>query len=397
MRVLFLSTWFPFPLSQGSKIRAYYLIRAIARKHSTALISFAEAPIQSSWLEHIQQYCSPVKLVEKNPFAITRIDNMRGWLSTRPSSVRSAYSNEMAALVRQFAEKWKPDIIVAFTFVMGAYALEVRGASSIIDVDNYMSRMLFESYKEAKGLRISARRYVAWRKFKNYEKWLYRQYDRCLVTTESDRDLLSMQLGLSPDKIYAIPNGVDTDYNFPTSEQPEENSLVFNGSLRYQANFDAIAYFLRDIFPFIYNENPLVHLSITGRNDGTPVEQLPNIDRVNFTGYLDDIRPVVRKSWICIVPLRIGGGTRLKILEAMALGTPVVSTSKGAEGLGVIPGEHILIADDPGEFAGQVTQLLKNPQLRQFLSFNASQFVKEKYEWEMIGERFSTCLEQLTN
>ena len=396
MRVLFLSTWFPFPLSQGSKIRAYYLIRAAARYHDTALISFAEEPIESSWIDHIHQFCNQVKLVEKNPFATTRIERVRGWFSKEPSFVRSAYSKEMDALVREFADEWKPDRIVAFTFVMGAYALRANRASSFIDVDNFMSQMMFEAYKEAEDVRTKVRRYLAWRKFLNYEKWLYDQYDRCLVVTDKDRDSLCTQLGLNPEKICVIPNGVDTDYNFPMGEPPDENTLIFNGSLRYEANFDAVAHFLEDIFPEIRNENPLVRLSITGRNDGVPFERLPNLDQVDFTGYLDDIRPVVRRSWVCVVPLRMGGGTRLKILEAMALGTPVVSTSKGAEGLDVSSGKNILIADNPGEFAIHVTRLLRDPMLRQTLSLNASQLVKEKYGWEMIGERFSSCLELIS-
>jgi glycosyltransferase involved in cell wall biosynthesis len=396
MRVLFLSTWFPFPLSQGSKIRAYYLIRAVARHHDAALISFAEEPIETSWLDHIHQFCGQVKLVEKNPFATTRIERLRGWLSKEPSFVRSAYSKDMVTLVRQFADQWKPDRIVAFTFVMGAYALKANRTFNIIDVDNFMSQMMFEAYKDAEDIKMKARRYLAWKKFLNYEKWLYNQYDRCLVVTDKDRDSLSNQLGLNPKKICVIPNGVDTNYHFPMDEPPRANTLVFNGSLRYQANFDAMAHFLKHIFPAILSENPLVRLSITGRNDGVAFDRLPNLDCVDFTGYLDDVRPVVRRSWVCVVPLRMGGGTRLKILEAMALGTPVVSTSKGAEGLSVTQGKNILIADDPGEFAIHVARLLRDPMLRQSLSLNASQLVKEKYGWEMIGDRFSNCLDQIS-
>lgn len=319
-----------------------------------------------------------------------------GWFSTQPSFVRSSYSNEMAARVRQFANQWRPDLIVAFTFVMGSYALEVQDVPHVIDVDNFMSRMMYEAYQDADGIKTRFRRYIAWRKFLNYEKWLYRHFNGCLVITDRDRKLMSEQLKLDAERVHVIPNGVDTAYNYPTGDCPKRNSLVFNGSLMYQANYDAMEYFLKDIYPDVYRENPSVGLTITGRYDGVAVDRLQDTGRVKFTGYLDDIRQVLRRSWACIVPLRMGGGTRLKILESMALGTPVVSTSKGAEGLDVIPGVHILIADDPREFAAQIVRLLNDAQLRQSLSDNATRFVKENYEWKMIGERFSIVLDQVS-
>ena len=392
MRVLFLSTWFPFPLSQGSKIRAYHLIKAIARNHDSALVSFADTQLDQSWADHMRQFCSQVRLVERDPFATSSLGNIRGWFSLHPSFVRSAYSKEMASVVRQFSSQWRPDRIVVFTFVAGPYALAVDDVTRVIDVDNFMSRMMFEAYQEAIGVNAKARRYLAWRKFLHYEKWLYHRFDRCLAVTSHDRALMGSQLGLDPDRICVIPNGVDTVYNRPTDDPPDRYTLVFNGSLMYDANYDAMMYFLREVFPAIYDRCPCIKLTITGKHDGVPVDRLPHAERVKFTGYLDDIRPVVRRSWACIAPIRMGGGTRLKILEAMALGTPVVSTSKGAEGLGAIPGEHLLVADDPREFAEKTISLLDDLQLRQSLSIHASKFVQDRYEWKMIGERFESIV-----
>jgi polysaccharide biosynthesis protein PslH len=393
MRVLILSTWFPYPLSQGSKIRAYYLIRAVAQQHEVALISFEDEKIDPSWLEHIRRFCSRISLVPKNPFSTTRIGNVKGWFSFQPSFVRSSFSQDMAVLIRQTVREWMPDRIIALTFVMGTYNLKENDVPSVIDVDNFMSRMMFESYQDAKGLFTKARRYIAWRKFLNFEKQLYHRFDRCMVVTDYDRAVLSEQLELETDRIYVVPNGVDTSFNFPTDEHPEQNSLVFNGSLLYAANYDAIEYFLRKIFTLVCNEKPTTTLTITGRFDGISLEGFPFAEQVNLTGYLEDIRPVIRKSWACVVPLRLGGGTRLKILEAMALGTPVVSTSKGAEGLNCIAEQHILIADEPVEFAAQILRLMNDPGLRQSLSANANRFVKENFKWEEIGARFSKILD----
>jgi glycosyltransferase involved in cell wall biosynthesis len=138
-----------------------------------------------------------------------------------------------------------------------------------------------------------------------------------------------------------------------------------------------------------------VHLKITGRSNGVVLNELSLSDGVEFTGYLDDIRPTVGSSWVCVVPLREGGGTRLKILEAMALGTPVVSTSKGAEGLEVTHGENILVADDPAEFARHTLAVLKDQQLRSRLSANARRLVETKYDWNMSGAKFEALLSEL--
>jgi glycosyltransferase involved in cell wall biosynthesis len=161
------------------------------------------------------------------------------------------------------------------------------------------------------------------------------------------------------------------------------------------ANYDAMGFFLGDILPLIKKERPEVVLRITGKTAGVPLEQLPNVDDVIFTGYLDDVRPSVAQSWVSVVPLRVGGGTRLKILEAMALGTPVVSTSKGAEGLDVTLGENILIADTPSGFADATLHLLEDHGLRARLSENGRSLVRTRYDWAQIGEEFERLLSDI--
>jgi glycosyltransferase involved in cell wall biosynthesis len=171
--------------------------------------------------------------------------------------------------------------------------------------------------------------------------------------------------------------------------------LVFPGALTYDANFDAMAFFLRKVFPAVKVRQPAVVLRITGKTDGVLVNRLPLDERVILTGYLEDIRPTVAQSWVCVVPLRVGGGTRLKILEAMALGTAVVSTSKGAEGLEVTPGEDILIADEPTEFADAVLCLLDEQALRAKLAVKGRRLVHERYGWEHITKKLEQLLYQV--
>jgi len=152
-----------------------------------------------------------------------------------------------------------------------------------------------------------------------------------------------------------------------------------------------MSYFTREIFPIVQREVPRVVIRITGRNDGVDLSHLILNENVKFTGFVPDIRSEVSRSWACVVPLRLGGGTRLKILEAMALGTPVVASSKAVEGLYVTPGYHVLIGDTPEDFAFQVIRLLKDEQLRDMLSRNGRELVEKNYAWIDIG----TCFEQI--
>lgn len=391
MKILFLSTWFPYPLSQGSKIRAYYLLRALAQRHDVTLISFADAEIASCAREHIEQFCR-VEIVERDPFAAGRVRRWVGWFSFQPSSIWATYSPEMARRVQRKLSDWKPDAILALTYSTAQYAAQISVAPRIVDIDNLMSQMLREQYMAKVGL-SRARDLLAWQKFRRYEHRLYNQFDLSLSVSEQDRLDSIGRLGIVSEKIRVVPNGVDTAYHSMRDCEPKTDTLIYTGALTYGANYQAIDWFLKDVFPLIQSRAPHSKLRVTGKTDGVRLDRLQLSDDVSFTGYLDDIRPAIRESSVCIVPLLSGGGTRLKILEAMALGTPIVSTCKGAEGLAVKNGEHLLIADAPNEFAEKTIRLLQDPALAQRLAVNARHLVEQEYDWSCIGARFNDLIE----
>lgn len=395
MRILFLSTWFPYPPNQGSKIRAYYLLKALAAEHQVALVTFEDVELEPEWVEHIRQLCPVVEIVRRKPFAASKGKTWLGWLSPLPSAVVAIHSPEMEARVVQVTRSWKPDVVVALTFVTAPYALAVGDIPKVLDIDNFMARMLQEAIPMASQPLARFRRWLAYWKFLRYERSLYPRFDRCLVVTESDRRAVAQQMPLQDGQLIVTPNGVDTAYNRLEAVTPLPNTLVFNGAMTYNANYDAVAYFLKEIYPQVVRQTPEVRLRITGSTSGVNLAALPLDEHVELTGYVPDIRPVVAQSWACVVPLRIGGGTRLKILEAMSLGTPVISTAKGAEGLEAEHGAHLLIADTPDEFAAQVIRLLRSAELRQELAYNARRLVTEKYEWSRIGADFRLAIERL--
>ena len=197
------------------------------------------------------------------------------------------------------------------------------------------------------------------------------------------------------DEIGVIGNGVDLDSFRVDGVKRQRKSIIFAGLPKYMANMDGLRYFHREIFPMIKQKWNDVVLRITGDVAGQNVNELRSDRNVVFTGYLDDVKPAVASSWVSIVPIRVGSGTRLKILEAMALGTPVVSTPVGAEGLEVTHEKDILIADTPSDFARQVLRLREDLELWHTLSENGWRLVKEKYDWKILGRKLESFLRQV--
>jgi glycosyltransferase involved in cell wall biosynthesis len=183
------------------------------------------------------------------------------------------------------------------------------------------------------------------------------------------------------------------DYFKPAPDTEECDSLVFTGSMDWLPNEDGVAYFIREILPLIRQQVPKVSLRIVGRKPSADLESLAaRQENVELTGWVEDVRPFLARGAVCIVPLRIGSGTRLKIFEAMAMGKAVVSTSIGAEGLPVQPGENILMADDPDTFAQSVVSLLRDATRRREIGLAARKLVAENYSWERIAEDFAAVL-----
>jgi glycosyltransferase involved in cell wall biosynthesis len=193
--------------------------------------------------------------------------------------------------------------------------------------------------------------------------------------------------------VAVIPNAVDVAAYGGVYGKPCFSTAIFSGALTYSANYDALRYLLTDVYPTIKRAVPEFVLRVTGRTVGVELGRLPSRSGVEYTGYLPDIRPLVAQSWMSLVPLRLGGGTRLKILEAMVLGTPVVSTAKGADGLDVTDGEDILVGDSPAAFASRAIDLLKSPELRSRLAAAGRRLVESKYDWRVVGRELNAVVE----
>jgi len=242
----------------------------------------------------------------------------------------------------------------------------------------------------AEGLFKRIRLSLTWFKLRTYLSHLLKSFRSCTVVSEQECRLFLANFPEHREKVTVVPNCVHSTEYERLNVEPVSNQLVFTGPFRYRANYEAMRWFLGDVFPKILSQIPEVRLLITGDHANLP---LPSFRNVTLTGYVEDIKSLIASSWISIAPLLSGGGTRLKILEAMAIGTPVIATSKGAEGLDSMPGKHLLLADSADSFADQVVNVLRNRELRDRLAVNGKQLVKEKYNWEAVLPRFLNAIE----
>lgn len=392
MRILCLSTWFPYPPDNGSKIRAFYLLRALADAHRVDLVAFCPDQVARDRQDLTKRLAlQSIHTVPVNPFRYVMVPDLVKFCS--PIPVASWPSTEMKRALKEISSSAHWDVVVAIQTPVAQYATQFPGVPGVLDVDTSMSYQSYERHCSQVHPVSKLRTWVSWQKAQKHEIRLLRGFQACTVVSSTEVDYVEALVKGSGCRVSVIPNGVDCKHNVPALAQPVPRRLVYNGALTYSANYDAMFYFLAEIYPTIRQQVPEVSLTITGSFSGVDMSGLALDESVHLSGYVEDIRVPVAEASVCVAPIRQGGGTRLKILEAMALGTPVISTSKGAEGLEGTPGQEFLIADDPHGFATQVVRLLGDGALRRQLAANARCLVEQRYDWKQIGRCFVELVE----
>jgi glycosyltransferase involved in cell wall biosynthesis len=383
MKLLVVSTWFPSPPDNGSKLRAFHLLRELARHHDISLLSFCgTGQPAADRISLLREFCVSVEVVPRGPFHTGAL-TLHGVLSTTPRAYVQGFVPEMLARAR--ASVSGHDAAIALAVTAALYLRDINTLPLVFEEAEVA--VVRDAYTSEDRRAQRLRRGLTWWKYSRFIRNLCGRFGRTTVVSEAERALLE-QVGCDPRRIAVVPNGVDAS-DLAWSARPVRNRLIYPGSMTYAANLDAVRWFLGAILPIIDRGRPPVEFWVTGSTDGVAVSALPNTDRLTLTGHLPDVRPAVAESTICVVPLRIGGGTRLKILQAMALGTPVVATSKGAEGLEVTPGRDILLGDTPEAFAAHVCRLLSDDTMRERISAEARALVRDRYTWARSAARLN--------
>ena len=391
MKVLFLSAWYPYPPSNGSKLRIFNLLRGLAQHHEVSLISFADQA-QKTVPPELASLCTQVHTVQSPVYHPHRLRSAVGLFNLAPRYIVDTYSADMDALIRHEVSRGC-DLVIASQWSTASYFSAFQSCPAVFEE---VEVGLFESKRtNVKSALGRMRHSLTLLKMKFYLRNILQYFRACTVVSNAEVERVR-HMAPGYKAIQTIPNGVDLEkYALATdaarSPRSSSNTLIFTGSFNFSANYDAMQWFVGEILPRLRVHVPDANLVITGDHAGLP---LPSHDHVTLSGFVDDIHGMVADSTISIAPIRQGGGTRLKILEAMALRTPVVATSKGAEGLAVRNGEHLLIADTPEAFAQAIVRLLSDADLRRRMAQNAHELVRTQYDWRIIMPRFLNLVEQ---
>jgi glycosyltransferase involved in cell wall biosynthesis len=289
---------------------------------------------------------------------------------------------QLALHERAAGAEW--DAVVAIQTPVAQYAAALADIPRAIDIDTSFSYQLHKRHDQTASIRT----WISWQKTHRYENQMFRRFKAGSVVSSEEVGFVRAMVEKSECQIQVVTNGVDCQYHRPGLNALHPNTLIYNGALTYSANYDAMRFFLGQIYPRLRQQCPALSLTISGSTEGVDRSGLQMDESVHFSGYVQDIRQLVSGSAVCIVPIRQGSGTRLKILEAMALGVPVVSTRKGAEGLDVVDGHHLLLADEPAEFASRTLAALQDTALRQRLITQARRLVEQRYDWHIISQQF---------
>jgi len=392
MRLLWVKSDFLHPTTRGGQIRTLEMLRRLHKRHEIHYMGY-HAPGENEGVERSSEYCSKAWPVCR------RIPNRRsptfawqllaGLVSELPVSIRNYRSNAMANLYQKVTQEIAFDSIVCDFPIP---APNICDLSRCVLFQHNVEWMIWRRHAE-NGATALHRAYFALqaRRMREFERALCRKVRRVIAVSEADAELMTQDFGVAG--IEPVPTGVDLEYFKAPEEVRHDVDITFVGSMDWLPNEDGVLWFSREILPRIRIAEPEARLTIVGRSPSSAVKALMNGDaRTQVTGTVADVRPYLWGSKIAIVPLRIGGGTRLKIYEAMAVGVPVVSTGVGAEGLEVVPGRHILIANDPAAFADACISLLRAPERRAELAAEAHRHVSEHYSWDAVTAVFERML-----
>ncbi|MEJ2696156.1 MAG: glycosyltransferase family 4 protein [Candidatus Sulfobium sp.] len=390
MNILILSPFNPYPPIQGGKIRIFNIIKNLSKTHGVTLAAIVDDESAED-VSGLRDYCEEVLLVER-PARLWQ-DRFLFLTGNRPYNVVRYASDGMRSALRGLLGRRSFDLVQIEFSMMWQYADLFTGARVVLDAHNMESDIIEQLGESNRNLLRRFLYAVEKKRFRRREEKAWRECDKCFTVTDKERSVISARCGHAG-KVVTVPNGVDLDRFRFQPKNVSDNRLLFIGGLEYQPNFDSAVYLLKEVFPAVRDAVANVKLDIVGRRLGS-IRSVAAGAGIDFYENVPDILPHFKRADVLVVPLRLGAGSRIKILEAMAAGLPVVTTSKGCEGIDVEHGRHLMIADTPPSFAEAVQLVLKDSAIRNSLVKNARELVENKYSWEKIVEEMERHLSTL--
>jgi sugar transferase (PEP-CTERM/EpsH1 system associated) len=395
MKILFLSTENPYPPDGGHHLRTFNVLKILANRHNIYFVGFAQDESEFKYIPEIKKFCETVDIYKvsktgynQNFFKLA----CKNIFSKHPLIAQRYFIREARERIEQIFAHHSIDLVHMDMLALGLYRGHLRDTPVIITNHNVESLRLYRWAEIEKNLFTKSFLFYQYLKLRAFERRICPEFDRCIVVSEYDKNYLKNLCGR--DNFVVVPNGVDIHYFEPESVELRKNHLVWVGGMTGPYNSDAVDFFIEKIWPVIKYDVPEATIDFVG---GGPTQKLRNKaledKSVQALGFVPDIRPIVQRGSVFVAPIRTGSGTKIKVLNAMAQAKPVVATTVAAEGIDVIPGENILIADDPGEFAKKVLYLLRNEEVAKKIGERARELMEKKYNWDLIAENIHRIYE----
>jgi polysaccharide biosynthesis protein PslH len=418
MKILLLSPYPPYPPHGGGTMRIYRLLRGLAERHEVTCLTFAPDAAAELALDPLRRICT----VQTVPGPRARATARRAWttLSSRlPDMALRNSSRAYTAAMRTLLAKERFDLVQAESIEMAGYLGEIarmwRTQRPLLLLDQFnveyvlqkrtaltsLLNVIRTGTPKARARQLAGGVYslVQWAKLADYERRVMQECDAVVAVSDGDAAIFHQMAPQST--IGVVPNGVDTrEFSRAAVERlelaapaPDEQRIVFSGTLDFRPNVDAVTWFAQRVLPLVRVRHPRAELIVVGRRPTPALEQMAADQLITLTGEVPDARPYLAAASVYVVPMRIGGGVRLKLLEALALEAPVVCTSLGAEGvIGLQHEMHCLLADDPTGFARAVIRLLDDPELGRRLGAAGRTLVAKRYDWDEIVPRLEALV-----
>jgi len=392
LKILWLKTELLHPVDKGGRIRTYNMLRELKRDHEITYLALDDGAASTKERELAAEYCHelicvPHKTTPKfSPaFYLELVTNLASRL---PYFMKKYESCAMHREIERLVKDKAFDVMVC-DFLQPSVNVPAGTSVTTVLFQHNVEAMIWKRHYEVQSNPLKRLYlYHQWRKTWSYERSACRRFDLVVAVSVPDEEQMRNEYGL--ERTAAVPTGVDINYFSPSGIPSAKYNVVFTGSMDWLPNEDAMQYFIREIMPLVRKDIPELTLTVVGRNPYASLVELSKRDKsIVVTGRVDDVRPYIEQASVYIVPIRIGGGTRLKIYEAMAMEKPVLSTTVGAEGLPVRNNQEVVLADSAEEFAAALTTLLRDEKAAQELGARGAKVVREKFGWQAVVESFA--------
>lgn len=392
LKILIVSAQFPYPPRTGFCTRVYQLARQLSARHEVTLLSYAGPHEQEGVTGLAAQM--PVRAVEWKAASAfgKRAAQALTIASPRPYYCRDVHSGAMQRAIDDVCSTHGFDVIQLESSFLCSFRFP-HDTLLVIDEHNIEYEVFRRMSEGERSLPRRAFNRLEYLRCRRFEQACWRRADACVVTSE--REVPTVHAYAPDTPVVAVPNAVDLDYFAPSDSSAEPHTVVFNGILTYRPNVDAARHLIEDVWPLVRDRYPDARLTLVGRSEGVDTRSL-RAPGVELLGEVPDIRPYVQGASVVAVPIRIGGGTRLKVVEALAMGKATVSTTLGCEGLAVRDREHLLIADDAHAFASRIFDAFEDQGLRDALGRAGRRLVEARYSWELAGARLESLYRRIT-